>query len=149
MIRARDLAAPAVLAAIGFYGAASGLRFGLGEATEPGPGLMPAIAGGALVVFALMVAATEAVPTAGPDEPPSAADAPRRVLGYAAGIIAFALLMQPVGTLPTIALFFVWIMRGVEHQSWRLTLALTVSAALGAWLLFVVALKVTLPMVGV
>lgn len=150
MTRARELAAPAalaILAAIGLYGAYSGLRFGLGEATEPGPGLMPAFAGGALVLFAIVVALTEGVPAAGPGDPPAAADATRRVFGYAAGIVAFALLMKPLGTLPTIVLFFVWIMRGVERQSWRLTLALTAGAALGAWLLFVKALKVSLPMV--
>jgi hypothetical protein len=106
-----------------------------------------------LLILAVIVACAEIFMPAPvqPDEEgdsPMAPDAPRRVAGYAAGIFAFALLMQPIGTLPTIVLFFLWIVRGVEHQSWRLTLALTAGATLGVWLLFVKALQVSLPMIG-
>jgi hypothetical protein len=153
VIRRTDVGAAAALAALGLYGLVSGIRFGLGEPTEPGPGFLPLVSGGGLLILAVIVACAEIFMPAPPPpdeegDSPMAPDAPRRVVGYAAGIFAFALLMQPIGTLPTIVLFFLWIVRGVEHQSWRLTLALTAGATLGVWLLFVKALQVSLPMIG-
>ena len=153
MIRRTDIGAAAALAALGLYGVVSGIRFGLGEPTEPGPGFLPLLSGGGLMILAIIVACVEIFAPA-PSQPaeeddsPIAPDAPRRVVGYAAGIFAFALLMEPIGTLPTIVLFFLWIVRGVERQSWRVTLALTTGATLGVWLLFVKALQVSLPMIG-
>jgi putative tricarboxylic transport membrane protein len=151
MMRRADLAGAAGLAAIGIFGLVTGLRYGVGEVTEPGPGLMPAVAGGMLLALALVIAVSEALGAAMADavvdEDQRAHNALWRVIGYAVGIFGFALLMEPIGTLPTIVLFFLWIVRGVERQSWRLTLALTAGATVGVWLLFVKALKVTLPMV--
>lgn len=153
MIRKADLAGSLALAAVGVFGLVTGVRYGVGGVTQPGPGLMPALAGAALLVFALMTALREIVARGQPalaaddgEEAALAPDALARVIGYLVGIFGFALLMEPIGTLPTAALFFVWIVRGVERQSWRVTLALTAGVTLGVWLLFVKALKVSLPM---
>ena len=153
MIRVPDLAGAVVLAVLGGYGLISGFSYGLGEATSPGPGFLPVMAGGALLVQALSVAIKEVIaptpaPPVDPDEATMAPDAMRRIFGYNVGIFGFALLMQPIGALPTIALFFLWIVRCVERQTWRLTLAMTAGATLGAWLLFVKALQVRLPLIG-
>ncbi|HSH91865.1 MAG TPA: tripartite tricarboxylate transporter TctB family protein [Ramlibacter sp.] len=153
MIRIPDIAGASALVVLGAYGLVSGFRFGLGEATAPGPGFVPAIAGIALLVLAAAVGVKEVVapapePATAPDEAPLAPDAIRRIVGYIAGIFGFAFLMQPMGALPTIGLFFLWILRGVERKSWRLTLAMTAGATLGAWLLFAKALKVSLPVIG-
>jgi putative tricarboxylic transport membrane protein len=152
MRRLADLAGAIALGVVGLFALVTGIGYGVGEVTEPGPGLMPALTGGALVILAVLVAATEVItePAAAPafEEPSLAPNALWRVIGYIAGIFGFSLLMEPIGTLPTVVLFFVWIVRVVERQSWRVTLALAAGTTLGVWLLFVKALNVTLPMTG-
>lgn len=147
-----DLAGAAALVALGVCGIVAGFDYGIGAVTAPGPGLMPALAGAALVALALVAALNVQFTAPAPAEPgeeaPLAPHAGWRVLGYALGILVFAFLMQRIGTLATVALFLVWILRGVERQSWRLTLAIAAGATLGVWLLFVKALKVTLPVFG-
>jgi hypothetical protein len=150
MKRLADLAGAGGIAALGICGLVTGFGYGVGAVTEPGPGLLPALAGAALVVLAV-VAAAESLRATAPvleasEEAPLAPNAGWRVLGYAFGILAFALLMERLGTLLAVALFLAWIVRFVERQSWRLTLALAAATTAGVWLLFVKALNVTLPM---
>jgi putative tricarboxylic transport membrane protein len=130
---------------------AAGLGFGIGygvwENGSPLAGFFPGLAGAGLLVFSLLAAIRE---WPRPVEP-EASFAPNRqghwrlLLGYLAGLLAFAFLMEPVGAIPMIALLFLWLMRAVERLAWRIVLPVTVAATLGAWLLFDRLLQVPLP----
>jgi len=132
------------VAVAGGIGLGFGIRYGIWDGGSPLSGFFPAISGGALCLFGLLVALREPEP---PAEPDAAAGPPslRRILGYLAGLLAFAFLMEPVGALPMVVLMFLWLLAGVERLAWRVALPVTAAAALGAWLLFDRLLQVPLP----
>ncbi len=143
MKRGPALVSPCVLIGVGLLGLVSGIRYGVWHGGEPGAGLLPAISGALLFALTAIVALTEmaASTTTTSTDPPQA----KRLICYMVAVIGFALLMRPLGTMPTIILFFLWILRGVERLPWRLTLAVTAGASVGTWLLFDRLLQVPLP----
>lgn len=143
MKRGPALVSPCVLIGVGLLGLVSGIRYGVWHGGEPGAGLLPAISGALLFALAAIVALTEvaaSTTTTSTDQPQA-----KRLICYLVAIFGFALLMRPLGTMPTIILFFLWILRGVERLPWRLTLAVTAGASVGTWLLFDRLLQVPLP----
>jgi putative tricarboxylic transport membrane protein len=138
VIRVPLAAAPLALVAAGVLGAWASLGYVPWEAGGPGAGLMPGIASLALVVFA-GIAAFEAPPAAG--EPVHVP----RLAGYVAGLAGFALLMGPLGAIPSIVALFAWTLGVVERWRWRTVAAIAAGAALFAWVLFDRLLSVPLP----
>src|ERR1043165_9121723 len=136
-MRAGPAAAGALACAvIGAAGAWYGLRLGVWQAGSPPAGFFPALSGALLCIFSVF-ALKEA-------EAGEAAAHPRRVLGYMAGLLAFAFLMEPVGALPMIAATFLSLLLGVERMAWRRALLLSFGATVCAWLLFERLLQVPL-----
>ena len=115
-----------------------GVHLGVWQAGSPLAGFFPALSGAILCLFSLA-----ALPAKSEAEAPPAH--PYRVLGYTAGLLAFALLMEPVGALPMIAAMFLWLLLGVERMPLRPALLLTGGATGCAWLLFEHLLQVPLP----
>ena len=138
-MRGLGAAGPVALIAAGLSATVVGLQYDVWESGNPGAGLLPAVAGLGLALLAALVLATEAAPPSGDST------SLRRLLGYLLAIFGFAVFMEPAGTFVTMVAVFVWILRGVERLSWRLTLAVTAGTALGAWLLFDRLLHVPLP----
>jgi putative tricarboxylic transport membrane protein len=128
-----------VLIGVGLFAIVSGWRFGVWEGSEPGPGLLPSLAGASLSLFAgwsLFVA------------PPAASEGQvflPRLAGYVVGLLGFGLLMKPLGAIVVIVLLFLWILGIVERLAWQRVLVITVCASAGAWLLFDRLLGVPLP----
>jgi len=126
------------LAGAGGVGLASGYEYGLWDLGAPGPGFFPIVAGGALLLLALATLAER-------EGPAEDGVFIRRLLGYVAGLVGFALAMEPLGALPAVAVLFVWLLGAVEGLSWRAVASTTVVATAGAWLLFDRLLNVPLP----
>ena len=136
--------APLLLIAVGLAGVWSGMRYGVWEALSPGAGFVPALAGGALCVFGVVIVITEARAT-GPDTGAVEQASRWRLLGYLIGLLGFCLLMEPLGAITAIVLLFLWILSLVERLRWRLVLSVSTGASFGAWFLFDWLLKVPLP----
>jgi putative tricarboxylic transport membrane protein len=141
--RVGDVAGALVAAAIGLIGLAFGVSYGVWEGAGPGAGFFPALSGAALAGVGVLIAIRDPAP-----EPETAAGEGFRLprqSGYIVGLFAFALLMERLGAIPVIVLLFLWILAGIERLPWRVVLPVTAGAALGAWLLFDVLLRVPLP----
>ena len=136
------LLSPFVLMGVGILGLVSGIQYGVWHGGGPGAGLLPAISGALLLTLTAIAALAEgAASKTAPSEPLQA----KRLISYLAAVVGFALLMRPLGTMPTITIFFLWILRGLERLPWRITLAVTAGASVGTWLLFERLLQVPLP----
>jgi putative tricarboxylic transport membrane protein len=114
-----------------------GYDWGFTDFGTPGPGLFPALAA-ALMGGAALVALRHRAPA------PEAADW-TRLLAYLAGIVGFALLLEPLGMAASVTLLFLLLLAGLERLPWRVVLPVTAGAAGGSFLLFDRLLQVPLP----
>lgn len=136
-----NIVAAALVAVIGAYAAVSGLGYGLGRPSEPGPGMWPfglrALVVGIAVVIAIRarrVWDTEQVSTGAV-----------YVLVGVASMLVFWFLLPFVGfEIPSVILSFVWL-KLLGRLSWRLTLACTVLIVAAFYIVFVLALGVPVP----
>jgi putative tricarboxylic transport membrane protein len=141
--RAAAAAVPGLVALLlGVFGLGFGLTYGVWDGAGPGAGLFPAASGGAMALLGLLILVTE---TSTPGPAPQGESRPLRLLGYIAGLLAFALLMETLGAIAAIVLLFLWLLAVVERLPWRLVLAVTVGSAFSTWLLFERLLQVPLP----
>lgn len=126
--------------AIAAYGVKESLTLGLGEATQPGPGLWPFI----LCVFTGSVAVVLLL-----IDPRSDYEAwTRRSLRIVIGLVALGLFITAFGQigfiLPSAALMLFWL-RAFAAEPWRLALPVAIGTAVCLHLIFVVALGVPFP----
>jgi putative tricarboxylic transport membrane protein len=126
-----------VLAALG---ARESLALGLGEATQPGPGLWPFI----LCVFTGAAAAVLLVIDTRTDYEAWT----RRSFRIVVGLAALGLFITAFGhigfILPATALMLFWL-RAFAAEPWRLAVPVAVGTAVSLHLIFVVALGVPFP----
>jgi putative tricarboxylic transport membrane protein len=115
-------------------------NLGIWDSAIPGAGLFPLIV--ALLLFLTSVGSI-AFDTLSMNE--AEAVNTRRLSSYAVALIAFALLLEPMGASFSIAAIFLFLLRGVERFSWRLAGLLSACAVLGTWVLFEQVLNVPLP----
>jgi hypothetical protein len=117
---------------------------------QPGPGLLPAMAS-ALVLIATLSAivaerrTSETVASPVDLSPETTAPASRKVLAYAAGLVALPAAVAALGMLPALGLFVLLTLRFVERTGTGLAVAVAGGCVVGAWLLFAVLLRVNLP----
>lgn len=128
------------LVALGVFGIVESSKLGLGDLTEPGPGLWPlvlstVVVGSAAVLFVV-------------DDPRDyerwsgrSAMIGAGIVGLAAYIVAFSLLGFAISTALLIG---VWL-RVFARESWRSTIVLTVAGAVALYLIFAVLLNVPFP----
>ncbi|MEV1080261.1 tripartite tricarboxylate transporter TctB family protein [Streptomyces sp. NPDC050211] len=126
---------------IGALAALAAVSMGLGSPADPGPGLWP------LIVSLTMVTLSASLllnPGADTEQEPFSRQTAVVALG-ALSLVAYTLLIERVGfEVMTVLLLVLW-MRGFGRDSWRLSLAVAVAACAASYLLFIVALGVSLP----
>ena len=130
-----------VVVALGAATIAGALALGVGGASTPGPGMWPFLIGLTLTVLGLALLPLARRTT----------DAERFTRAswlVAAGLVSmlvFVALISVIGfEIPAALLLFVWL-RFLGHESWRLSLALTLAVVAGFYLVFVAALSVPIP----
>lgn len=142
-----DQVSGTVWIAVGIAVALGSLRYGLGPLESPGTGFLPFWAGCAIVLFASIGLIQSTLKQ-------------RRGLGWTpilrgvrwqkpllvmAALLAYALLMKPLGFLLCTVLFIGFLLRAVEPQRWYVVIVGAIGAALGAFAVFEVWLKTQLP----
>jgi hypothetical protein len=138
---ASNLAAAAVVGALGVLGLLSSLDLGLGRAAAPGPGTWPAIVSAALVVLAVGLAVAA----------PRTHDAEQfgttswLVLVGLATMVGFAATVGTIGfEIPSALLAFVWL-KVLGREGWRTSVVTSVLVTAAFYLIFVVALSTPIP----
>ncbi len=136
-----DAATGLGLSALGVVFVVLSLPIPRGEVRSPGPGFMPLVMGVALTILGAASAARAW-------RARSAAAVPlgnRKVLLCVVALTASALFLQPLGFLPTTALFLAVLFRALGPASWWKALTVAAASAIGLWLLFDRVLGVLLP----
>ncbi len=112
--------------ALGIFVSVYSYRLGIGKLLEPGPGLMPLILGVAISLLALFKL-VKTLSRAGGDEktaaPSEAETSGRPILGMlftvVASLLAYALLLEPLGYLITTFLVMAFLLRAAGYKRWR------------------------------
>src|SRR5688572_16413466 len=131
--------------AIGIGFAVGAGNYSLGTSARPGPGYFPLMLSvimailGAIVLFKSMTIETE-----GGD--PVGSFAWRPLLIVIASIVMFGLLLPRAGLFITVPLLIVMVSFATTEFSWIGTLVNAVVLTVFAWLVFVVGLKLTIPL---
>ena len=135
----RDFIGGVLLLAFGLYFVATALGMSVGTASRMGPGYFPLLAGGILLVLAMVIIG-QALVRAGPLPRPEW----RPFFSVCAAIVVFAIAMDYLGLLP--AIFAGVIAASIADPRSRplQTLLLAAGLCAGAWLVFIYALR--LPM---
>lgn len=128
------------LALLALAAAVMALDLGLWRYGTPGPGLFPFLAA-LLLLGTALAAARERQETASEAEP---VDRPR-FLRYGLVVLAFTLLLKPLGTILASIGLFLAVLRGIERRSWLAAVSVALTAAVGSWGLFRETLGVPLP----
>jgi putative tricarboxylic transport membrane protein len=138
----------ALLSAIGVYAVVVSLRLGLFRQGSPGEGLFPFLTAAAMTTFGL-VSLFEAwrmpVDPAIADDDPDAIGRFWRVGSYLAGLVFYAVTLDPLGFIVATIVTVVFIVRYAERYGWRTTVALAVGTAVACHILFVTWLGALLP----
>ena len=141
-VRARTAALAALVPLALGVGAgyrAYGLR--VGSLVDPGPGLWPL----AVCVFMVLVSAALLATAGRALETEAFTRSSAVVLGAAASLVVYAALWNLIGfEIPTALLLVLWL-RVIGGESWRTTLVTAVLGTAAFYLLFIVALGVSLP----
>ncbi|KAB2340420.1 tripartite tricarboxylate transporter TctB family protein [Actinomadura rudentiformis] len=139
--RRQNVVAALVPLVIGAIAAVLSWQLGVGGLADPGPGMWPLVVSVAMVVFAA-VQVLRSQPTG--TEEKITGDALIVVVAVLS-LAGYALLFERVGfEIPTVALLVLWL-KVLGRESWRVTVALSLTATVAVYLLFITALGVSLP----
>jgi putative tricarboxylic transport membrane protein len=143
-IEFRDLVAGTLLLALGMFVAHyAAAHYRIGDPGQMGPGFFPVALGWTLAALGLVIALFAFRKTVHALHPPPFALRP--LIAVLAAVLVFSLLVERLGLVPaTFALTLVAVFAERPFR-WRRTLLLAASLALISWLIFTVALKMTLP----
>lgn len=120
-------------------------RYPIGTLDYPGPGFLPTLLGAAIGLMALLLLAVSWRRAVAPSSAWPDRQGLIKVVAVFTGTLAYAALLELSGYLLNTFLLFVWLLRPVGRQTWTVTLGVSLAAALSAYLLFDVWLKVQLP----
>ena len=142
-----DQVSAAIWIAVGIAVALGSLRYGLGPLASPGTGFLPFLAGCAIALLALigLIQSTLKQRRGTGWTPILRGVRWQKPLLVMAALIAYALLMKPLGFLLCTVLFIGFLLRAVEPQRWSVVIVGAVGAALGAFAVFNLWLKTQLP----
>ncbi|WP_114423623.1 tripartite tricarboxylate transporter TctB family protein [Nocardioides houyundeii] len=130
----------AVLAAVLVFYSQLG-EMSIGSMSEPGPGLWPAILLGAILAFAALGLVVDLRDGIESFEWWSTL----RVLAGFVALGAFVILFQQTGMIAAGIVFLMLWLKGLNLESWRLSIMISVAAPVVTYLLFVEALGVRFP----
>ena len=142
-----DQVSAAIWVAVGTAVAIGSLRYGLGPLESPGTGFLPFLAGCAIALLAaigLMVSTLKRRRGVG-WTPILRGENWQKPILVTAALIAYVLLVKPLGFLLCTALFIGFLLRVVEPQRWSVVIVGAVGTALGAFAIFDLWLKTQLP----
>jgi len=138
---AHNLAAAVVVVGLGVFALILSLRQGIGSAAAPGAGTWPFIISLALIVLGITLA-TVAAKTKDAEQFSSRSTA---VLLGLATMVAFGLLIPFIGfEIPGALLAFAWL-KFLGRESWRTSIIASVVIVAAFYLIFVVALRTSIP----
>ncbi len=124
------------------------LSLDVGTANEPGPGLLPLIAGIVVTLLALVILLKAILVTAKREWKvrDSWKGFKGKKLFYAAGsLLIYAAMLERVGFLLMTLLLLLFLFRKIEPQTWKVTIALSIVASMGSYLVFDRLLQAQLP----
>lgn len=138
--RREDYVAGIVTGLIGLYIVVQGLGYRMGTLEQMGPGYFPVILGGVMVVLALVMLVT-ARPSEGPvtSDLEEAEAGPGQLRGMAllaAAFIGFALTIEPLGMVPSIAIAVFLSSLANPNNGLRTALVLALATAVVCALVF-------------
>jgi putative tricarboxylic transport membrane protein len=138
-----DVISGAALAALGVYIILEARGWNYFSEEGPGPGFFPMWYGIAMVVLSLLLALRSAArPPAG--KPVDWQGVFRALMSWGAFAVSVALL-KPLGFLLSLALLTLFVVAVMYGRPLKIALAAAVGNAVGFYLLFVLALKLSLP----
>lgn len=136
----KDFIGGVLIVALGVFVCYSAYHFGIGDASRMGPGYTPAIIGAGMLVTGAAIASA-----AFHTRDPLPGVAWRPVIAVILGMSAFAATAGNLGLIPAVMLLVGISALGDKDSRPLTTLLLSVSIAVGMWLVFVVGLRVSLP----
>ncbi|MEZ5738507.1 MAG: tripartite tricarboxylate transporter TctB family protein [Burkholderiaceae bacterium] len=140
----RDLAAGVLLLALGLFVALyAGAHYRVGEAARMGPGFFPAALGWVLAALGLAIGLLAFRKSVQALQPPRFAWRP--LLAILAAILAFGLVVERLGLVPAAVALTGVAVFAEKPLRWRRTFWLAVGLSLLCWLIFSVALQMSLP----
>ena len=144
LLRNGEVVSGAVLAALGVYIIVEARQWEYLGPDGPGPGFFPMWYGIGLIVLsvALIVAHVQSAPA---PSPAGESGGKGRALAAWLGLVVCVALLKPLGFLIAFALFSLFLVRFLYGQPLGKAVAVAVGGALGFYLVFDVALNVTLP----
>lgn len=141
----RDFWSGLMFVAVGIAFAVGATNYSMGSSARPGPGYFPLILSafmsvlGAVVLFKALTIETD-------DGNPVGAFAWRPLIVIVAAIAFFGLALPRLGMLVTVPiLIFITSMAGDEFR-WKGVLANAIVLTIGAWAIFILGLKLTIPL---
>jgi putative tricarboxylic transport membrane protein len=138
---AAQVAAALVALAIGVFGVVVSSGLGLGQLTQPGPGLWP------FTISVIIVVLSAVLVFVGRNATDSERFSKASLLTVLAlvTLVLLAVLLPLMGfEIPSLLLVFVWL-RWLGKESWRSSVVISVAAVAAVYLLFVVLLQIPLP----
>ncbi|ASR34762.1 hypothetical protein BAY61_06965 [Prauserella marina] len=139
--RRQNVIAATVPLVAGVLAAIAAWRLGLGDLSDPGPGLWPLVVSVAMVVVAAVLV-IKSSPTGAEER--FNRDSVIVVVGVLS-LLGYAALFEQVGfEIPTIALLVLWL-KVLGRESWLVTVVVSVVASAAIYLLFITGLEVPLP----
>lgn len=144
VVSSKDFISGIVFLAIGGTFFALGRGYSMGTGRSMGPGYFPSL----LSVLLMLVGAVLAVKASMKPGEPTPVPAFRKLAVITISVVAFGLLLRPLGLVPAIvALVLIAAPLSVKHK-WKATLLLAAGLAAGSSLVFVVLLGLPLPLFG-
>jgi putative tricarboxylic transport membrane protein len=139
------LAGQAAFIAVGIYVLATSVQLGLWTSLGPGPGLFPFAMGALLVLLSLIWLVQErrtpTVPAAGPER--------SQVVAVTVSLLVLAAALNFIGFQVGLFLFLMYHLRLRAKVRWFTSLVISLAGSVGAFYLFAVGLKVSLPMASI
>lgn len=124
----------------------SSLRAGLVyQKVVPGAGLFPMLAGLAIILLSMIMFFTTFKTEKGKKEIPLLGPRRRNLFIVLGLLFSYALVLNWLGFPITTLLFMILILKGIEVQSWRVTLMIAVLSTFITYLIFSLWLKIEFP----
>ncbi|WP_327636568.1 tripartite tricarboxylate transporter TctB family protein [Kribbella sp. NBC_00482] len=136
-----QLGAAVVAGVVGLAGVIGSLALGLGELTQPGPGLWPFVV---CVVVTVLSIALALVGRHGTDTEKFSRASVQTAVSVLT-LLVFAAVLPLIGfEIPSLLLTFVWL-RFLGKESWVSSVAISVGTVAAFYILFVLLLQIPLP----
>lgn len=133
-----ELGVAGSLVLLGGYMVWQGFEYSVGSLRQMGAGFFPVVVGTALIVLSLGIVLEVRHSDEAPPELPL-----RPLAGITAGLVTFAVTVEPLGLIPATFLLVLLSMAGDEGTSWKRALITALVLAASGYLLFGLAFRLS------